>query len=115
MSLLTRVRRRFAARRHSALLASIVVAFAIRPVLGNGPVVSAAFSLAMVVLLLFALYAISIDELVGDRDRLRVRRRRRHVIAWILAAPAVVERIIVLTVAPTAHFYLVSAVCWMLF
>ena len=113
-SLLARVHRRLAERRHTALLTSIVVAFAMRPVLGEGPVMSFAFSLAMVVLLLVALYAISLDELVGDQNRLRVRRHRRHVIAWLLAGPAVVERILVM-VAPTAHFYLASALCWMLF
>ena len=115
MSLAQRLRHRFAGRRHTALLMSIVVAFAIRPVLGQGPVLSAAFSLAMILLMLFALYAISLDELVGDREHLRARRHRRHVVAWILAAPAAMERILVLTVAPTAHFYLMSAICWMLF
>jgi hypothetical protein len=73
MSVLVRLRHRFQGRRHTALLASIVVAFALRPILGNGPFVSAFFSLAMIVLLLLALYAISLDELIGDRERLRVR------------------------------------------
>ena len=113
-SLAARAHRRLAEHRHTALLASITFAFALRPVLGEGPVVSAVFSLAMVVLLLVALYAISLDELVGDRTRLRVRRRRRHVIAWLLAFPAVVERILI-TVSPSPRFYLASAVCWMLF
>jgi hypothetical protein len=114
MSLLQRLRHGLEKRRHSALLASIVVAFSIRPVLGEGPVIAAAFSLAMVLLLLVALYATSLDELVGDRERLRVRRHRRHVVAWMLAVPAVVERILVVVTAGPG-FFLVSALCWMLF
>jgi hypothetical protein len=114
MSLAQRVRHRFAGHRHTALLAAIVVSFAIRPVLGEGPLVSAVFSVAMVLLLLLALYAISLDELVGDHDRLRIRRRRRHVVAWVLAVPAVVERILAVTLV-TPQFYLASAICWMAF
>jgi hypothetical protein len=114
MSLPARLHHRLAGHRHTALLASIVFAFALRPLLGESAVVAAVFSLAMVVLLLVALYAISLDELVGDRERLLVRRRRRHVMAWVLAVPAIVERIVV-TIWPNPRFYLVSAVCWMLF
>ena len=114
MSLANRLRHRLAARRHTALLASIVVSFAIRPVLGEGPVVSAVFSVAMVVLLLVALYATSLDELVGDHDRLRIRRRHRHVVAWVLAVPAMVERVLAVT-SPGPQFFLESAICWMIF
>jgi len=109
-----RLRRDLAARRHTALLASIVVAFAIRPILGEGPIVTTLFSVAMVLLLLVALYAISLDELVGDRQRLVVRRRRRHVVAWLLALPAIVERFVT-AIWPEPRFYLASAFCWLFF
>jgi uncharacterized membrane protein YhaH (DUF805 family) len=110
----TQLRRRVAAHRHTALLASIVVAFTVRPLLGAGTVVSVAFSCAMIVLLLVAIYAISLDDLVGDRQHLLARRHRRHVIAWLLAVPAILERI-VLTVRPEPRFGLVSAICWLIF
>ena len=114
MSLRARLHHRLAGHRHTALLASIVFAFTLRPLLGETAGVAAVFSLAMVVLLLVAIYAISLDELTGDRERLLARRRRRHVVAWVLAVPAVIERIVV-TFWPNPRFYLAASVCWMLF
>jgi hypothetical protein len=58
----------FRERRHTALLIAIVVAFAIRPVIGDvgeGPIV---FSLAMLALMLVALYTVHVDELIGERE-----------------------------------------------
>lgn len=54
------------ARRHSALLASIVVLFAVRPLIGNSEVAPLVFSIVLLLVLLLALYAIDVDELVGD-------------------------------------------------
>lgn len=113
--MLSRLHHGLRRHRHTAFLACIVIGFLIRPVIGGGQAVAAAFSLAMIALLLLALYAISIDELIGDREHLRRRRRRRHLVAWVLAAPAALERILALTVLPSTHFYLASAGCWMLF
>jgi hypothetical protein len=59
-----------APRRHTALLIAIVVLFLARPLVGDGALATAAFSVAILVLLLFALYAIQVDELVGEREAL---------------------------------------------
>jgi hypothetical protein len=112
--LAVRLRRNLAERRHTALLISIVASFAIRPILGEGPIVTTLFSSAMVLMLLVALYAISLDELVGDRERLATRRRRRHIVAWLLAVPAILERMIS-TVWPDPRFFLASSLCWLFF
>ena len=52
------LRQHVAPHRHSALLVAIVIAFAIRPLIGDTVPSTAAFSLALVVLLLMALYNI---------------------------------------------------------
>src|SRR5437879_521055 len=99
------IRRRFLPRRHSVLLVAIVAAIAVRPLIGDvgiGPVV---FSIALLLLLLDALYAIQVDELIGERERLRVERRRRSIIGWVLAVPAIVERLAVIFV-PSRSLYL---------
>jgi amino acid transporter len=103
---------RLAARRHATLLVAIVVAFAIRPVIGGADVGPVAFSLALVALCLVALHAIQVEELIGDREMLLARRRRRRIIAWVLAAAAVVERLAVI-VAPDPRLYLAGALCWL--
>jgi hypothetical protein len=100
--------------RHTALLATIVAALAARPVVGDvhaGPMV---FSVAMLLVLLAALLTVQVDELVGDRQALLVQRRRQSVIAWMLAVPAVAERLYVL-VAPSPRQYLIGSVFWFLF
>ena len=63
-----------APRRHSALLVAIVTAFAVRPLIGNGGIAPAAFSIVLLVTLLFALYAIQLDELVGAPETLSWRK-----------------------------------------
>jgi hypothetical protein len=108
------VERYWLERRHTALLIAIVVALAVRPVLGDtgmGPVI---FSLALLVLLLVALLNVQVDELTGDKEILLVQRRRRSVIGWVLAAPAVLERLVVLA-HPSPRLYLVGSISWFLF
>jgi amino acid transporter len=109
-----RLQRLLAARRHTALLAAIVVCVALRPLVGEHGFAPLAFSLALVVLLLVALYAIELEKLVGDRQTLLARRRRRRIIAWTLAIPAVIERV-VMVVAPSPRFYLAGVLCWLVF
>jgi len=111
MSARVDLRSRLFARRHTALLATIVIAFAVRPVIGDvgvGPVV---FSLAVLLLFLVALYIVQVDELVGDPAARVAQRRRRRVIAWALAVPAIVERLVMIG-RDTPHFYVTSAACW---
>jgi hypothetical protein len=110
----TGFRRHFAARRHSALLAAIVFAFAVRPLIGESGAGSAAFAVALLLLLLVALYNINVDELVGERGRLLIQSRRRRCIGWVLAAAAGLGRVFIIFV-PTPTIDLASSVCWLLF
>jgi hypothetical protein len=59
------LRRHLAPRRHGVLLATLVAAFAVRPMIGDTGASSAIFGVALVFLLLMALYNINVDELVG--------------------------------------------------
>jgi voltage-gated potassium channel len=108
------VRRHFSPHRHSALLAAIIAAFVVRPLIGDvgaGPTI---FSILMVVLLLVALYNINIDEMVGERGRLLAQSRRRRAIGWALALAAISERLILIFVHSRA-LNLAGAICWFLF
>src|SRR5262249_49746174 len=109
-----RFRDRFASHRHSALLVSIVVAIAVRPLIGDTAAGPTAFSVAAVLLLLVALYNINIDELVGERGHLLIQARRRLRLGWVLAAAAALERVFVIFV-DSKMFNLVGSLCWLLF
>ena len=61
----TVIYRYFAPHRRSALLAALVAAFAVRPLIGDSGAGTAVFGIALVFLLLVALYNINVDELVG--------------------------------------------------
>jgi len=91
-------RQRLLPRRHTALLVALVVAFAVRPLVGDVGVGPIAFSVTMIVLMLLALYTIQVDELIGEREKLLAQRKRRSRIAWLLAVPAIVERFAVAAV-----------------
>jgi len=106
--------RRLRARRHTVLLGAIVAAFAVRPLIGDhgaGPVV---FSLALLVLLLVGLYTIQVDDMVGERDALRARHHRRHLLGWALAVLALIERLLPLLYSEP-WLLTAGAVSWMLF
>ncbi len=107
------IRRHFAPRRHTALLVAIIAAFAIRPLIGDAGIGPVVFSIAMLVLLLVALYNIDIGELVGERETLLAEKRRRSIIGWTLAVPAIVERLAV-TFAPSPSLYLADSTLWLL-
>ncbi len=107
------IRLRLAPRSHTVLLAAIVAAFLVRPLIGDtgaGPIM---FSTAMLVLLLLALYNINVDELVGERETLLAQRRRRSIIAWTLGVPAIAERFAI-TFAPSRSLYLAGSILWLL-
>lgn len=101
-------------RRHTALLCAIAVAFLVRPLVGDHPAASLAFSLAFLALMLVALYATQIDELIGDRSSLLRQRRRRRVTGLVLAAFAIVERIVAL-IDPVRPAYAFAALSWLLY
>ena len=48
------------------MLSAIVAFFAVRPLISDNTVADILYSLALVVLMIFALYAIQVDELVGE-------------------------------------------------
>lgn len=101
-------------RRHTALLVAIVVFIGVRPLIGEVQAAVGVFSIALVALLIVALYTIQVEELVGERHRLTAERRRRIVVGWSLAGAAVVER--VLTIFRPIHaLFLTAVVCYLLF
>src|SRR5271167_5054615 len=104
--------RRLAPHRHTALLAAIITAFLVRPLIGDSGAGPILFSGAMLVLLLLALYNINVDELVGERETLLAQRRRRSIIAWTLGIPAIAERLIVIF-TPSHSIYLAGSIVWL--
>jgi len=108
------IHRNFAPHRHSALLAAIIAAFAVRPLIGDAGAGSAIFGIAMVVLLLVALYNINVDELVGERGRLLAQSKRRRILGWALATAAAAERVaIIFRHSPMLN--LAGSIVWLLF
>ncbi len=114
MRLETKLLRRFMQRRHTALLVAIVAAFGTRPLIGDVGAAPYVYSVAILLLMVMALYTIQVDELVGDRERLLAARRRRSRIGWTLAIVAIGERLAT-TVSDDRRLYLISSICWMVF
>ena len=114
MKWLSTLRHLVVSHRHTALLVAIVTAFAVRPLLGDSPGAPVILSAALVVLLLVALYTTQVDELVGERDVLLIQRKRRSIVGWVLAAPAIAERLYVIFI-PSHRAYAVSSIFWLLF
>ena len=99
-------------RRHTALLVAIVAAFAVRPIIGDTGAAPTVFSITMLLLLLVAVYNIQVDELVGERGALLRERRRRSVVAWVLVAPAFVERLL-FVLAPRSRWLYLGPISWL--
>jgi voltage-gated potassium channel len=109
-------RRHLAPRRHSALLVSIIVTLAVRPLIGDrGGAASVMFSAAMLGLLLVALYNINVDEMVGERGRLLTQSRRRRRLGWVLATAAGLERVLILFHTQSNVIKLGGSISWLLF
>jgi voltage-gated potassium channel len=104
----------FHRRRHTALLIAIAIAFAVRPLIGDAAGAPIVFSVALLALMLVALYTIQVDDLVGERDVLLARRRRQSIVGWVLAALAVVERLGVM-IAPSPRLLIAGSIGWLLF
>ncbi|HYL59864.1 MAG TPA: potassium channel family protein [Candidatus Acidoferrales bacterium] len=107
----TAIRVRLYRRRHTALLAAIVTTLAIRPLLGDFGKGPAVFSIAVLGLMLLSLYTIQIDELAGERKSLLAEKRRRSIVGWCLAVPAIADRLIVIT-HPIHSLYLAGSIVW---
>jgi voltage-gated potassium channel len=108
------IHRRFAPHRHSALLLALIAAFVVRPLIGETGAGFPLFSIALVVLLLVALYNIHVDELVGERGLLLTQARHRRLLGWILAIAAGVGRIATIFV-PNPTLEMAATVSWLLF
>src|SRR5262249_4898378 len=106
--------RRFLPRRHTALLVAIIGAFAVRPLIGDSGAGPTVFSVALLALMLVALYNIQVDELVGDRAVLLAQRRRRSIVGWTLALVGIGERLGALFF-PSPRLLTIGTVSWMLF
>jgi hypothetical protein len=65
-------------RRHTALLLAIITMFAVRPFFGDTGAGAVLFSLAILLVVLVALLTIRADDLVGEREALRLQQRRRR-------------------------------------
>ena len=107
------VHRLLAPYRHTALLAAIIAAFLVRPLVGDNAAGLILFSSAMLLLLLLSLYNIDVDELVGQREVLQAQKRRRSLIGWTLAIPAIAQRFIVIF-TPNHSIYLAGSIVWLL-
>jgi voltage-gated potassium channel len=104
----------FAPHRHSALLLALIAAFVVRPLIGDTGAGFLVFSIALVLLLLVALYNVNVDELVGERGVLLTQASHRRLLGWILAAAAGAERIVTIFVqSPTLS--LAGTISWLLF
>jgi len=107
------IKSRFIARRHTVLLAALVITFSVGPLIGdarNGPVF---FSIAMLALMLVALYTIQIDEMLDERQVPLAERRRRSIIGWGLAVPAILDRLVVIFL-PSHSLYMAGTIIWFL-
>ncbi len=109
-----RLQARLHARRHTALLVAIVVAFAVRPLIGDAGAAPVVFSVAVLALLLVALYTVQVDELVGDPEALVIERRRRSIVGWTLVVVAFGERVAAIFF-PSPRLYLIASISWLLF
>ena len=72
------------------------------------------FSITMMGLLLVALYALQVDDLVGDRQTLLAERRRRGIIGGTLAALAIAERLNMMF-APNPRIFFMGTIVWLTF
>jgi voltage-gated potassium channel len=100
--------------RHTALLVAIVAFIAIWPLVVNAGVAKILFGVALVVLLVVALYTIQVEDLIGERKKLLAERRRRNIIGWSLAGAAVIERVLTV-VWPSHTLYVIGTLCYLLF
>ena len=108
------VHARFGPHRHSALLLALIAAFLVRAVIGESGAGFILFGIALVFLLLVALYNVNVDELVGERGVLLTQARHRRLLGWILAAAAGTERIATI-VAPGPTLDMIGTFSWLLF
>lgn len=79
--------------RHTALLVTIIALLGVRPLMSDAGLGNAVFSVAVMFVLVVALYTIQVDELLGDRERLLRQRKKTGLVGWTLAIVAIVFRL----------------------
>lgn len=104
---------RLTPHRHSTLLAFIIAAFLVRPLVGDSGAGPLMYSSMMLALLLVALFNIDVDELVGDRELLLAQKRRRRIVGWALGVSAIAARLVV-SFSPGRSLYLADSIVWLL-
>lgn len=114
MDLRTTMLDRLRERRHTALLVAIVMLFATRPLIGDSGAAPFVFSVAILIVLLIAVLTIQVDDLLGERDVLLVQKRRRSFVGWVLAVPAIGERVLLLF-EPGPRLLLLGSISWLVF
>jgi hypothetical protein len=108
------LRRNLFTHRHTILLAALVSTLIVRPLIGDAGIGPLVFSLALVGLMLVALWAIRIDERERPSPVRSAPARRWNVIAWTLAAAAVGERLTVIFDVNPA-LYVMGSLSWLAF
>jgi amino acid transporter len=103
-----------APHRHSSLLGAIILAFAVRPLIGDSVAGSALFSIALMVLLLVAFYSVNVDEMAGEKGRLGAESNWRLRLGWVLAIAAGLARLFAVVVQ-NSMLDLVFSIFWLLF
>lgn len=109
-----RLRRYLMPRRHTAMLCTIVALVAVRPLIGDGSAATAVFGVAVIVLMISAVYAIQVDELLGEESALRSERRRTQVTGATLALIAIAVRLVA-AYSSSQSITLTWSLSWMLF
>jgi hypothetical protein len=95
-------------------LVAIVIFLAVWPLsAGAAGLAKIVFAAALVGLLIAAINAIQVEELVGERKKLLAEMRRRKIIGWSLIGAAAIERVVML-VWPSHELHLIAAVCYLL-
>ena len=100
--------------RHTALLLALVVLFVARPLIGDVGFAPIVFSGTLILLMLVSLYTVQVDELIGERETLLAQKRRRSKIGWLLAIPAIVDRVAIVVV-PTRSVITTGLIFWLFF
>jgi hypothetical protein len=61
--------------------------------------------------MLFSLYTVQVDELIGEREVLMAQKKRTGWIGWLLAIPAVAERLAIM-VSPNHYVIVTGLIFW---
>jgi voltage-gated potassium channel len=100
--------------RHTALLVAIIALLAVRPLVSSTGAGPALYSIAIMLVLMVALYTLQVDELVGDRELLLKQRKHRAVVGWVLAIVAIALRLAII-VSPSHELATIGGISWLSF